>query len=94
VLDALRKCLDPEVGENIVDLGLIYGVYVKGGVVKVRMTLTTPGCPMHAFLTKQAEEAVKKVKGVKKTEIELVWNPPWTPEKMSKAAQTRLGWSK
>ncbi|MEW5955046.1 MAG: metal-sulfur cluster assembly factor [Candidatus Micrarchaeota archaeon] len=81
-------------GENLVDLGLIYGVDVKGGAVKVRMTLTTPGCPMHAFLTKQAEEAVKKVKGVKKAEVELVWDPPWTPDKMSEATQKRLGWSK
>jgi len=94
VLDALRKCLDPEVGENIVDLGLIYGVDVKGSAVTVRMTLTTPGCPMHSYLTKQAQEAAKKVKGVKKAEVQLVWEPPWTPEKMSKAAQKRLGWSK
>lgn len=94
MLEALRKCVDPEIGENLVDLGLIYGVDVKGGAVKVRMTLTTPGCPMHAFLVKQAEEAVKKVEGVKKAEVELVWDPPWTPERMSETAKKRLGFTK
>ncbi|MCX6767817.1 MAG: metal-sulfur cluster assembly factor [Candidatus Micrarchaeota archaeon] len=91
VMDALRKCIDPEIGVDIVDLGLVYGVQVRGDGVKVKMTLTTPGCPMHAFFVKDVEEKVKAVPGVRKAEVEMVWDPPWTPARISEEARKRLG---
>ncbi len=91
VMRALKNCYDPEIGVSLVDLGLIYDVQVKDDKVHIKMTLTTPGCPMHAFMVNDVEEKVKKVKGVKEVKVELVWNPPWTPDKMSKEAKKRLG---
>jgi len=91
VMKVLKKCYDPEVGISLVDLGLIYDVQVKNDKVRIKMTLTTPGCPMHSFMIKDVEENVKKLKGVKEVKVELVWDPPWTPEKMSKEAKKKLG---
>lgn len=91
VMKALRKCYDPEIGISIVDLGLIYDVKVDKDKVHVKMTLTTPGCPMHSFMVNDAREKVKSIRGVKDVEVELVWDPPWTPDRMSKEAKKRLG---
>ena len=93
VKEALSKVIDPEIGMDIVDLGFIYGVEINESQVKVNMTLTTRGCPMHQFLGKQAEEAVKSIAGVTEAEISLVWDPPWTPKMMSTAAKEKLGFS-
>jgi len=91
VMKALRKCYDPEIGISIVDLGLIYDVKVDKDRVHVKMTLTTPGCPMHAFMVNDSREKVKSIKGVKDVEVELVWDPPWTPDRMSKEVRKKLG---
>jgi len=91
VMKVLKKCYDPEVGISLVDLGLIYDVQVKNDKVRIKMTLTTPGCPMHSFMIKDVEENVKKLKGIKEVKVELVWDPPWSPEKMSKDAKKKLG---
>jgi len=75
---------------NIVDLGLVYGVAIDDDSVKIRMTLTTVGCPAHAYLMHQVQAEVEKIPGVKKAEVEIVWEPPWTPDKMSPEARRRL----
>src|SRR5213593_2403753 len=90
VMNALRDCYDPEIPVNIVDLGLVYGVAIEDDNVKVRMTLTTVGCPAHAYLMHQVQTEVEKIPGVKKAEVEIVWEPPWTPDKMSPEAKKRL----
>ena len=91
VMKALKKCYDPEIGINLVDLGLIYDVQVKNDKVYIKMTLTTPGCPMHAFMVNDVEKNIKKLKGVKGVKVDLIWDPPWTPDRMSKEAKKKLG---
>ncbi len=88
---ALEKVFDPELHINIVDLGLVYDVREEGGVVEVEMTLTSPGCPLASVIDKQVQDAVKKVKGVKKVTLELIWDPPWTSDMMSDEAKAELG---
>jgi len=75
---------------NIVDLGLVYGVAIDNDNVKVRMTLTTVGCPAHAYLMHQVKTEIEKIPGVKKAEVEIVWEPAWTPDRMSSEAKKRL----
>ena len=82
VLDALRQVIDPEIGCNLVDLGLIYDVAILGSKVKVTMTLTTPGCPMHESLCGGVQVALLNLAGVDDAEVELVWDPPWHPSMM------------
>ncbi len=90
---ALRLVVDPEVGVNVVDLGLIYDVTVSGGDVQVRMTMTTPACPLGEALTEQAEATVRQhVAGVRSVSVDLVWEPPWEPSMMSGEAKKQLGW--
>jgi len=92
VLDALRTCFDPEIPVNIYELGLIYGVHVDtAGVVAIKMTLTSPHCPAAQSLPAEIEEKVKAVAGVNEVKIDLVWDPPWEPSKMSEAARLQLG---
>jgi metal-sulfur cluster biosynthetic enzyme len=91
VWDALRQVMDPELGINIVDLGLIYDVQVRGGEVNVKMTFTMRGCPMHGTLVAGAEAAIRPLPGVEQVNVEVVWDPPWSPEMMSAEARARLG---
>lgn len=92
VYDALRRVNDPEVGENIVELGLIYGIDLVPGEISVHMTMTSPACPMGELLLDEVHaELVHAFPGCA-VYIELVWEPPWTPERMSVEAKTRLGW--
>ncbi len=94
VREALREAIDPELGENLVDLGLIYGITVEDSSVSVDLTLTTPGCPLHSSLHAAAERAIRAmVPGVERVHIQLVWNPRWTPERISDAAKRRLGFA-
>ncbi len=93
LLTALRSCYDPEIPANIVDLGLVYGVIARGDAVRVSMTLTSPGCPMGEQVRAEVIEALLAVPGVATAEVELVYRPPWTPERMSKAARAALGWT-
>lgn len=92
VREALKKVIDPEIGINIVDLGLVYEVKIEKDIAHVRMTLTVPGCPLANMLTYQAEKAVREVEGIKDVKIELTWDPPWNPKMMSDEAKRKLGW--
>lgn len=92
VREALKKVIDPEIGINIVDLGLIYEVKVEKNVAYIRMTLTVPGCPLVNMLTSQAEQAARSVEGITDAKVELTWDPPWNPKMMSDEAKRKLGW--
>jgi FeS assembly SUF system protein len=92
VTAALRTVYDPEIPVNIYDLGLVYGVDVDAdGRVDVRMTLTAPGCPVAQTFPGTVENAVEAVPGVASARVELVWDPPWSPERMSEEARLELG---
>jgi FeS assembly SUF system protein len=92
IVDALKTVYDPEIPVNIYELGLIYAIDVKDdGDVEVRMTLTAPACPAAGMLPGEVEDKVRSVAGVKSARVEVVWEPPWTPEKMSEAAKLQLG---
>lgn len=92
-LQALERVEDPEAGMNIVDLGLVYAVDAAPGRVRVEMTMTSPACPVAPYLVDEATAALRDA-APEGTEIsvELVWDPPWTPERMSADAQSRFGW--
>ncbi len=93
VLEALKAVIDPEIGVNIVDLGLIYDLQIGGGgVVKIEMTLTTPGCPLHAAIHDAVHRALEPVPGVREVALDLVWAPPWTPEMITPEGRRALGW--
>lgn len=91
ILKVLKKCYDPEIPVNIVDLGLVYGISIKSGNVKIKLGLTSPYCPMGSLIVEEIKEKVKKIKGVKKVDVELMLEPKWTPEKMTKEARKKLG---
>jgi metal-sulfur cluster biosynthetic enzyme len=88
---ALRRVKDPDLQLNIVDLGLVYGIAVDGTTVKIDMTLTSPACPSGPELMTNAEREIKGVPGVEKVEVNLVWMPFWTPEKMEPRVRAYLG---
>ena len=92
VMEALSNVIDPELGLDFVELGLIYGVEITGGDVRVTFTLTTPGCPIGPQVNEQIEEFVGEVDGVKTVESEMVFAPPWSPEMMSEDAKFALGY--
>ncbi len=91
VAAALRTVYDPEIPVNIYDLGLIYGIEVKDGAARVRMTLTAPNCPVAGILPGQVEHKVREVPGVTDAKVELVFDPPWDRSMMSDAAKLQLG---
>ena len=92
VYEALQTCYDPEIPVNIVDLGLIYDVQVDGGKVAVKMTLTAPGCGMGGMIASQARQKIlDNVEGVEEATVDLVWDPPWDPSRMSAEAKQKLG---
>ena len=92
VIEALRTCFDPEIPVNIYEMGLIYDVKASSeGVVAIQMTLTSPHCPAVQSLPAEIEEKVRAVAGVTDVKIDLVWEPPWDPSKMSEAARLQLG---
>jgi metal-sulfur cluster biosynthetic enzyme len=91
VRDALRQVEDPELGMDIVDLGLLYDVEVENGTVKVVYTLTSMGCPVGPMIQEQIQEVVTALPDVNEVDAELTWDPPWTPEKMSEDAKFILG---
>jgi metal-sulfur cluster biosynthetic enzyme len=91
--DALRNVYDPEIGVNIVDLGLVYSIDISNdGYVTLTMTLTTPGCPMHESLGAGVSAALSTVPGVTGGEIKIVWEPVWEPAMMTQAGRQALGW--
>lgn len=95
VYAALKKCMDPEIPVNVVDLGLIYGVKVAGGKdVDIKMTMTTRGCPLHDTLVSDVKRYVGKVNGVGNVTVDIVWDPPWSLEKMNQDVREKLGFGK
>ena len=95
VYAALKKCMDPEIPVNVVDLGLIYGVKVAGGKdVAIKMTMTTRGCPLHDTLVSDVKRYVGKVNGVNNGNVDIVWDPPWSLEKMNQDVREKLGFGK
>ncbi len=96
IWDEIRKVYDPEIPVNIVDLGLVYSCVLKplpdgGRRVEVKMTLTTPGCSMADVLRDDVESRIRAVPGVTETQVDLVWDPPWTQAMMTEAARLELG---
>jgi metal-sulfur cluster biosynthetic enzyme len=93
VKTALRRVLDPEIGLNIVDLGLIYDLDIdEQGDVSIEMTLTTPGCPLHDAIDEAVQRALGTLPGVRGVQVNLVWAPPWTPEMITEEGRRALGW--
>lgn len=92
VEEALTNVIDPELGLDFVELGLIYGITVSGGDVHVVYTLTTPGCPIGPMVEEQIDEFVSELDGVTSVGSEVVFTPPWTPDKMSEDAKFALGY--
>ncbi|HUI31507.1 MAG TPA: iron-sulfur cluster assembly protein [Candidatus Acidoferrales bacterium] len=92
VVDAIKECYDPEIPVNIWELGLVYEIIVSDDfVVHVKMTLTAPGCPAARSLPIEVHERVAQIPEVKDVNVEIVWEPPWTPEMMSQEAKLELG---
>jgi metal-sulfur cluster biosynthetic enzyme len=91
ILETLRQVIDPELGCNIVDLGLIYSVQIVAGSVSVVMTLTTPGCPMHDSIRSGAQEALLNLDGIENADIQVVWDPPWHPSMMTDFGRAATG---
>lgn len=88
---ALKRVVDPEVGIDIVEMGLIYGIEI-GDSIRITMTLTSPACPTGTLLMEEAQEAAQSVAPGAKVEVVCVWEPPWEPERMSDKAKKTLGW--
>jgi metal-sulfur cluster biosynthetic enzyme len=91
IMEALRQVNDPELGINIVDLGLVYDVSVEGDTVHVTYTLTTMGCPIGPLIESQIKQLLEPIEGVDNVDAEMVLSPPWTPDKMSEEAKAALG---
>lgn len=93
VLEALKDVIDPELGYNIVDLGLIYGVTIANGQVDIVMTMTTPGCPATNYIESGTYERLLRIQGVKDAHVDVVWTPPWEPSMMSPDAKAYFGFA-
>lgn len=94
IRQALKTVQDPEAGMSIVDLGLVYGIRILPGRVRVEMTMTSPACPVAPYIVDEAAAAIRAIASEgTDVEVDLVWEPPWTPERMSADAQARFGWS-
>lgn len=87
----LRRVKDPELNLNIVDLGLIYDIHVDGNNVRVDMSLTSPGCPSGPEIMGEAEQQLRSIEGIEKVEMNLVWSPPWTPERIEPRVRAYMG---
>lgn len=88
---SLKSVIDPELGINIVDMGMVYRVEAGDGKASVDITMTSPTCPLHVTITEEARQAILKYNpAVKEAEVQVVWEPPWSPEKMSEAAKEKL----
>jgi FeS assembly SUF system protein len=93
VMNALKQCYDPEIPVNIVDLGLIYDVDIQDKTVNVDMTLTARGCPMHSLIARDVKQKLQSLAGVETANVKVVWDPPWTPDRMSDEAKKKLGFT-
>ncbi|MBK7194836.1 MAG: metal-sulfur cluster assembly factor [Myxococcales bacterium] len=90
---ALREVIDPEIGLDVVELGLVYGVEVDATDVTVHLTMTTAACPLGEQILEDATTRLQAIPGIGAVQVELVWEPPWSPDRMSPAARELLGWS-
>tara|TARA_X000000368_G_scaffold329148_1_gene266217 strand:- start:1451 stop:1750 length:300 start_codon:yes stop_codon:yes gene_type:complete len=90
IIEEIRKIYDPELPVNIYELGLIYDIKVENDTAKVKMTLTTPNCPVAESLPKEVKESIMQVEGIENVDLELVWDPPWDKNMMSEAAKLEL----
>ena len=90
IIEEIRKIYDPELPVNIYELGLIYDIKVNGSKAEIRMTLTTPNCPVAESLPKEVKEGAMQVEGIDDVDLQLVWDPPWTKDMMSDAAKLEL----
>jgi metal-sulfur cluster biosynthetic enzyme len=93
IRDALRVVIDPELGHNIVDLGFVYDISVVGDAVHITMTATTPGCPATAFLKEGVTSCAVEVPGVGSVDVEMTFDPPWTPARVEPAVRAALGFA-
>lgn len=91
IREALKKVIDPELGVSIVDLGLIYDIRYEAGEAEIEMTLTSPGCPLAPVIDSQVREVLKEVPEIQKVTVDLVWDPPWSPDAMSEELRAELG---
>jgi len=91
IRNALRQVVDPELGCNILDLGLVYGIAIEGATITVTMTLTTSGCPMHESIASGVQAALLDLEGVEEALVEVVWDPPWTPARMTERGRAETG---
>ncbi|MEM5852833.1 MAG: iron-sulfur cluster assembly protein [Candidatus Aenigmatarchaeota archaeon] len=91
VVSVLKKCYDPEISMNVVDLGLIHDVKINGGNVSIKMGLTSPNCPLRSLILEDIKNKVSKIKGVKKVDIDLVFEP-WSLDRVSKKIKKKMGW--
>lgn len=92
IIDALETCYDPEIPVNIYELGLVYGIEISdSSEVRIKMTLTAPNCPVARSLPLEVESKVNAIEGVKSAHVDIVWDPPWNPGKMSESAKLQLG---
>jgi len=93
ILDSLATVIDPELGMNIVDLGLVYGVQLEHGAAAISMTMTTPACPIASHLVDEVKSTLRsRFQGLQVIDVQLVWEPVWTPLMMSWKARAQLGW--
>ena len=90
IINEIRKIYDPELPVNIYELGLIYDIQVKGNKAEIKMTLTTPNCPVAESLPKEVKEGAMQVEGINDVDLQLVWDPPWNKDMMSDAAKLEL----
>tara|TARA_B100000700_G_scaffold102737_1_gene115872 strand:+ start:234 stop:536 length:303 start_codon:yes stop_codon:yes gene_type:complete len=90
VITEIKKIYDPEIPVNIYELGLIYDIIINNSEVKVKMTLTTPNCPVAESLPKEVKDSILEIDGVSKVDLDLVWDPPWDKSMMSEAAKLEL----
>ena len=90
IIDEIRKIYDPELPVNIYELGLIYDIKVENVTAKVKMTLTTPNCPVAESLPKEVKDSIMQVEGIEKVDLDLVWEPPWDKSMMSESAKLEL----
>ena len=90
IIEALKTVYDPEIPVNIVDLGLIYDLKIEDSIVQVKMTLTTPACPVAQSFPQMVQDKILEVPGISTVSVDLVWDPPWTKERMSEVAKLQL----
>jgi metal-sulfur cluster biosynthetic enzyme len=93
IRETLKQILDPEIGVNIVDLGLVYTIEIRPAEVYIQITMTSPACPLHGVITRNMDQVLRRAfPDLGAMTIELIWEPPWKPEMMSDAAKKQLGW--